>query len=338
MDVTHVYSFLVHPGKGQDPQPAFAGTVVPKRGQLFAMLSEMFDRSDRECKIEISFEPTEGRQQNERRDDILSLIREPSVARARVLAARLQLVTTNRSGMGLFFIVIGKDDSDRKIHISRFPADMGILAEQTATTLKVEFLEKVFMRNAYAYKAVAYEGVPGNSEFWDGRAVDKQINHEITSISSYWIREFLLSDFRTTSGQGTRRLAVAMLRAIRDTDKQEVKNELIAAAMLGRGMNGESITINNFATRFGLSTEAMDAIHRQLEHPNLRFERFRFSADEFLKHLPFRSIELDNGATLTAATRSFDECFTKREVPGRTGTVEFTTRGKVVDEKFRKSK
>ena len=53
------------------------------------------------------------------------------------------------------------------------------------------------MKSATAYKAAVYTEKSLDSDFWKGRAVDKQINSSETSISNYWIREFLESDFLT---------------------------------------------------------------------------------------------------------------------------------------------
>ena len=52
--------------------------------------------------------------------------------------------------------------------MSRFPADSGILAEQTAKTLNVQFLEKIFMKSATSYKSAVYTGA-SPSDFWEGR-------------------------------------------------------------------------------------------------------------------------------------------------------------------------
>lgn len=336
--ITHIYSFLVHDAKGLEAQPQIGGTRVSLSGRLFQMLSDMFDRSNLECDIAIAFRPADGKQENLCRSEFINLVKKPEIAAARVMAKRLQSVTTKRSGLGLLFIIVGKTGRRNRVHISRFPADVGILAEENADELRVEFLEKVFMKNAYAYKAATYEGTTSDGDFWDGRAVDKQINSKDVSISTYWISDFLISDFKTTAASGTRRLALALRKAIDTTEDVSLKSEITAMARLAHNMNGQSITVDNLSDRFHLSATARDHIVKQLDNPALQFERFQFSFEEFNKNLPYTSIDLDNGATLTAISSEFDKCFKQAPVEGKPNQFEFKTRGKIVNKKFRKSR
>jgi hypothetical protein len=82
-------------------------------------------------------------------------LRHTTLVRGRRIAARLQNVTTHRSGLGLLFLITGTEGLESKIIISRFPADEGILAEANREALTVEFLERIFVKNARAYKAAA---------------------------------------------------------------------------------------------------------------------------------------------------------------------------------------
>jgi hypothetical protein len=339
MAITHIFSFLVHPAKNVQEQPPIGGTHLRLQGNLFRMLAKLFDRSDDECNIEISFNPNSaGQAQNDCRDEITGLLTKPEIARARVLASRLQAVTTNRSGLGLLFLIIGDLDGSRKIYISRFPADVGILAQEDQMALRVEFIEKVFMRNALAYKAAVYCGASLSSDFWTGWAVDRQINSGVVSISSYWIREFLLSDFRTTPAAGTRRLALALREAMNCAETMNVKEEIAASARLASSLDGRTISVEGFAQQFGISPKTREAVIEKLKQPSLSFDRFQFSFEEFRKHLPYRSVELNNGAILTASSTGFDDCFTRAPVAGADGEYEFRTQGTIVDDRFRKTK
>src|SRR5262245_51986031 len=109
----------------------------------------IFDRSDVECDTEISFNHNaQGIQQNDSMDLLLSYVGSRTLANSRKIAARLQTMTTHKSGLGLLFLMYRNDGSDSKLVLSRFPADQGILAEESKDQLKVEFLEKVFMKSA----------------------------------------------------------------------------------------------------------------------------------------------------------------------------------------------
>jgi len=339
MIVSRIYSFLLQVGKGIEPQPSIRGTRIQLNGKLFEMLRDLFDRSDDECKTDIAFRPSEdGEQKNDCRDEIVELLSAPGMGKARRLAERLQAVTTNRSGLGLLFIIIGTDENTQKICISRFPADIGILAEEGDNGLNVEYLEKVFMRNAYAYKAVIYSSASPFSDLWDGKAIDKQTKVADRELSSYWIQEFLLSDFRTTSLQGTRRLANALKSALEQDISSKAKQEIVNVASLAQNLDGKVTSISDLADYFNLSHEAKGAIEEFTGQSMSRHDRFVLSADEFGNVLRFRSIELDTGVMLTARPEDFERHVERNPVGKDKRKMKFTTTGEVIDERLRSRK
>lgn len=339
MNITDIFSFLVHPAKGEDEQPEIGGAIIPHSGKLFQMLSELFARSDIECNIEICFRPTpEGKQENDCRDEIIALLQNPCIDLARIIASRLQAVTTHRSGLGLLFLLIGKNSDNRKLCISRFPADVGILALEDHATLRVEFLEKVFMRNAVAYKAVNYQGCSFDGDFWLGKAVDKQLNNPLALISNYWIRDFLLSDFLTTPAEGTRRLAMALRKTMDTTENLTVKQEIAASSQLVGNIDGVTISIDEFMKRFSLSSETQAAVREKIAYPALMSDLFQFSRDEFERQLPYKSVELSSGAVMTARITDFDKCFEAKRIAESDDEFEFRAAGRIVNERLRKSK
>lgn len=340
MKITCAYSFLVHPAKSLKEQPQIGGAEIALKGKLFYMLSSMFDKSNQECAIDICFKPKEdGTQQNVCRDEIISILKTPSLKIAKSLAIRLQSVTTNKSGLGLLFILLGENKATQKIYISRFPADIGILAEEDHITLRVEYLEKVFMRNALAYKAVVYEGDSLDADFGIGRAIDRQTNNKNIDICNYWIRDFLHSDFYTTPASGSKRLANALHNAMNKTDNLQIKEEIVSAARLVRNIDGNTTTINGFIRRFSLSDETKNEILKEIPD-SLQFERFQFDKEVFDKFLPYQSIELNNQVILTAPVNDFNKVI-KREVVNvnqKPEIYEFKTQGSIINEKLRKRK
>src|SRR5436853_6162077 len=50
-----IHCFLVHASKRAEIQPQIGGAIVPKRGRLFDMLSEIFDGAETDCPIDIAF-------------------------------------------------------------------------------------------------------------------------------------------------------------------------------------------------------------------------------------------------------------------------------------------
>lgn len=333
METITIHSYLTYAGKGMEIQPEIGGTDVRPVGKLYTMLKDTFDKADDECKIEVAFSPSPDQtQQNDCRDLVVRYLRKPSLETGRPLADRLQSVTTNRSGLGLLFLMHSRERSRIKIVISRFPADSGIVARQKSAALSVEFIEEVFMKSATAYKSVTYQGTSFDADFWDGKAVDKQINIGTISISDYWIRAFLLSDLKTTGPAGTRRVALALRAIVNRTDHSKLKEEIAAVSTLSSNLNGRRTSGPDLVKQLHLSDELELELRREIPEALFK-ERFEFDSAEFNKHLAYRMIELDSGGIIMAEVAQFERVFKHRQLPG--SRHEYTTEGKVVEDKYR---
>ena len=337
MKIEKILSFLTYPGKNAEEQSEISGAIIPKKGKLFNMLSAIFQNSESDCNIPIIFISEDDDQVNEVREEIQNLISTKSVSEGRVLAERLQHVTTSRSGMGLLFFTLGTSGDQEKLVISRFPADEGIVAERKSKTLKVEFVEEVFMKSAYSYKSAMYKGQLSDSDFWTGFAVDKQVSHGAREIAGYWINAFLKSDFQTTPRQGTKRLALALKSAISNCSDTSIKHEITSSAKLARNIPAKAMTIAEFCDQFHLSVKAKEMVCDQVKIPRLLNDKFIFERSEFDKHISYKMVELDNGAILTAQASKFDDCFDS-EVTEIDGKYRYSTTGKIVDEKLKRTK
>lgn len=329
-----VQCFLVHPGKNEHTPLDIRGADVPLQGKLHKMLLDIFDNAERECQIEISFNAaSDGSQQNDCRDLILAYLQETSIERGKELAKLLQRETNRKSGMGLLFLMTSESAGIVRFVISRFPADEGILAEENQSSLSVAFLEKVFMKNASSYKCAFYKGSITDGEFWKGRAVDKQINYD--QLANYWIRGFLASDLLTTGAAGTRRLAIALREAMKNASPQD-KSALAAAATLAAKFDGKTLSAQDFCDHFGLSDSARESVRKSLKQERLMGDLFVFSQQEFSQNIAFRTVELDNGAVLTADASRFDGIFSQEFVAEE--SIRYTTVGRVTNERLRNSK
>ena len=336
MPVTHIASFLVSPGKNLENPPDAKGTMLPLSGRLFNMLNFIFEKSDNECDIPIRFVMAEdGSQNNEARNGILAFIEQPTLGNGRVLAERLRDLTTQKPGLALFFIIVGREGNNTKVVLSRFPADEGILAEPHEDTLQVEFIERIFMKNAKSYKAALYKGSSLRGDFWKGSAIDKQINESSHQIANYWIHGFLASDFETTSKAGTKRLAIAIREASKKANNLETKQQLVAFATLVHGIAGQGVSINEMAERYSLSEGARETLISQLPYRELANDSFILDSDEFSQHVAYTSVELDNGGILIAPPDRFEICFQRELVNDELRTVRFITEGQIVDEKIK---
>jgi hypothetical protein len=339
MPIEQIHTYLVHPSRQSEDAHQIGGTPVNLSGKLFELLNNIYIKSDKECEIDISFNRSaDGKQRNECRDIILEYLGGPTLARGRRIAERLERVTDQRSGLGLLFLILGKENLRHKIVISRFPADSAILAEEDKRNLSVEFLERVFMKSATAYKAAMYQDTSLQSGFWLGQAVDRQINNSVTQLSNYWISQFLDSDFRTTAAAGTRRLAIALRNAAKKVTDVAVKSEIAAAVTLARSLTGKRITIRDFEEQFGLSEIARQAIVDEIKAPGLVDERFQFDFEEFTAQVAYRSVELDTGGMLTAESSQFDQVFHREMLDTTKEKVRFSTEGRIVSEKLGRAK
>jgi len=338
MAIERAHSFLVHPAKNEREQPKIGGTEIPRRGPLFRMLTGVFERAPQECDIDIVFRAgAGGQQQNDCRDLLVAYVQRPTIPRGRLIANRLQSVSTHRSGLGLLFLMKGEVNGERRLVISRFPADQGVIAEEQAERLSVEFIERVFMKSAKAYKSALYSSDAPEHGYWDGRAVDLQIKGP-RELSDYWIREFLLSELRTTGPAGTKRLAVAVRSAIHSAHDLAVKHELISAANLMRGQEGRRQSARQLFQQLGLSGAATGALQAAFPRADLLDEVFEFDRAEFERNAPYRAVGLDNGAMLIAEDARFNEVFEQQPAGEAGGQVRYVTQGRVVDEQLRKTR
>lgn len=335
MKIARIFSALVPPGKHGDPDAPdpVLGTEVALQGNLFHMLSDIYVKSDEECHIPIRFLMAEdGTQQNDVRTELIKLIQHPTIEAATQLGARLRDVTNIKSGMGLLFLVIGGVD-DHKVVISRFPADQGILAEPHESTLDVEFVERIFMKNQTTYKAALYRGKSLKTDFWDGMVVDKQAS--IGHSATYWIRHFLSSDFKTTSKAGSRRLAIALREGAKAAASLDTKLQIVSGMTLVQGFANRTLSPRELFDSFGFSDDAKDIVTAELPNEATLDDTFVLDIDEFHRHAAFRSVELDTGAILTAPTERFDAAFERTTIDPERELVRFTATGHVIDEKIR---
>lgn len=334
MIISHLHTFLVYPNKNAQNPKAISGTSVPLEGEVFELLQNIYSSAERECRSEISFNrAATGEAENECRELLLAYANSPSVETGLPLAVRLGAHTTNRSALGLLFLASGQSEDRTKVLIARFAANSGILADENPEQFTVSFIQRVFMRNAGAYKAVVYEDVLTPQAFWSGRAVDRQINSREVEVSRYWITDFLLSDFRTTSAQGTRVLAVAMRNAARASTNLKIKNEIAASATLAPNLDGQVLTGAQFLGQLALSAEAREAITAEFKNVTVLNEQFRFNTEEFQRQLPYKTIELSSGAMLTAPAVDFEAVFDRVENV-RSGLVTYSTTGTEVGVKL----
>lgn len=257
MALEAIYSFLTYPKKNQPDDPLEPGATIPLRNdKLNRMLGNIFDRAGQDCNVPVMFVSDGAQQENAARSELVALVERRSLRTATPLAARLQRATGGQSGMGLLFVCLGDDNGRPRIVISRFPADEGVVAERSQAALSVQFVEQVFLKSAYSYKAATYVASGRPDQLWTGHVVDRQINAGNKAVADYWISDFLMSEFATTAAAGTKRLAVALRQAIASSANVQIKHEITSAAHLAGNLPNRALTIADFCDRFHFSDES----------------------------------------------------------------------------------
>ena len=329
-----IHAFLVHPGKNVDVQPEPKGKELIGSGKLFDLLGNIFHALKNSGGFEVSFRPADdGSQQNDCRDLMIAVESDPNIANARALAARLQSVTDNRSGTGLLFVMNGQHGVRKRTVLSRFPANEAIRAEIDEAGLAVELLEQVFIRQLSAYKAVLLEDADPNNEYWNGIAIDRQAGGAAENISGYWLEDFLTAEFSDTPKAGTQRLAEALKKAAKLTTNLDIKDEIASAVSLApSALKGKVTSVDEFCNHFGLSQGAQNTVRAQLKKTSLATKSFKFDASEFRRRIPYRAVELKNGAVLKAPSAEFDKVFDVEDIGD--GAVRYSTSGQVTDQKM----
>lgn len=334
MPIAKAFAYLIPPGRGLQTAPTIGSNEIAlASGKLVTMLDGIFVGGTGPHDFEITFNPApDGTQKNECRNLLIGFQENPTVSTGLPIAQRLQLATDNRSGIGLLFLLSGDHGLKKRVIASRFPTDQAVLADLSPGGLNVEFLEQVFIKRLSSYKALSIEHQTPKNGFWKGIATDRQAGQSGEHISEYWLKEFLNADFSETAAAGTRRLARALKNSVKANPSLTVKTEIAHASSLApAALAGKSLTISEFCDYFGLSVPARETIKSHLSKPSLFGKKFQFDPDEFKSVAPYRTVELNTGAILTAPSDSFEKVFEK-EVVG--DDIEFKARGRISDQRL----
>ena len=336
MEVLSVRSFFVHPSKNDKKSKKITSAEISKGTQVFSMMEMLFKKSDKECTINIVLNPTkDGKQKNEFKKLLIEYSKNQSYENGLKIAEGLQYVTTQKSGLGLLFLIHGSSNGKTKIVLSRFAADEGISAKEAKDKLNVEFVQNVFMKNALTYKSAKFEGRANLSHITGGKAIDKQMNGQGDCIAHYWINHFLQCSLQTTAATGSNRLASRIKDALSNSKDSNVNSEIIAATSLLKNMNAQSLSGELFCNQYTLSIEAKELVRKVFKSDELFNENFIFDKTEFERVLSYKSMELDNGALISANAFLFNEVFIVTK-SANDDSVQVTTVGKIVNQKLTK--
>ena len=234
--------------------------------------------------------------------------------------------------------MLGRQDQNIKLVVSRFPAERGILAEKDVLGLKLGLIERIFMQSPKYYKAAYYLGIPIQKDLWSGYAIDKQVNYRNSEIAQYWIQSFLNSNYKTTSKEGSRQFANAVLRASQTAKDLSTKQKLASLAALVSGLDGKTVSINDIIKKYTLSPEVEYELLKNLPYPEYADTKFTFDSGEFTSNAPYSCVELDNEATMIAPSNTLDDVFVRELIEQINQTKDlyrFSTKGQIQREQLR---
>lgn len=334
MKITTIHCFLVEPGKGEHNLPEMKRAKISLRGDLYDLLKSVFEEADTECNIPTQF-VSDGSQNNPVRSEIMSTIKSRRIDSTQKLAKRLQDSTNRQSGKGLVFFIFGNSGNSKKLVISRFPVDIGVIADvgDDTTNLNVEFVKQLFLRNARSYKAALFNESSHNSDYWHAAVVDKQAGHDNKS-AAYWTELFLQSTEQTTSKHGTKRLALAIKKTITDRTLGNNQHHLVRSVVAASSLKRRRISVIDFCNHFQLPKNVKDCVVDNMQNPDCANDPFILDIGEFEKHISYRLDELDNGVLIGAETATFDDVVkTRRKKDGPETTYSIT--GTLTDTKLR---
>lgn len=336
--IEFIYSYLVKPNKS-DESYIPTGTDVPLFGDLFTFLSGIYEKSETECKIDITFDiPDDEKTENEVRANLVSMVEvEDSKLRdahALWIALRLVQVTNKVNGPGLLFIMGGIFGGKSKIVISRFPADEGIMADEDNGNLTVQFVDKLFMKDRTSYKSVTFKKLSSAANARDGKAVDKQINDLRNPSSKYWIEDFLYCTLAVTPHAGSERFASALREVYNNTNDLDLKSTLAAAAKTLKNFKGQKKTPVEFLNALIVPSEIVIAVQQKLGRHAMT-ETFELNTDVFGNFFKYQSKLLHTGVMITAEVENYDDHIKEEEVGDE---VRISTRGRVVNSKVQRTR
>lgn len=338
MKIDKIIGFLSPVAKSRDgiSLEEIFGQDITSDTRLFELLSEIFNKAEKECDIQIRFIAQTQDQDNDVREGIINLTNNFDIDNCRPMVRSLSYLTDNKTKEGLLFFVKAVKDDNSRTFIARFPAEVGITITQANGQKHFDVTEDIFLKNSRRYKAVYYDS---KDQYWVGYAVDKQVNDsngKIKEISEYWIKDFLKSELKMNSKRGSRLLAKAIRKTITESDNETIKSELIGITSTIKNMNNRKGSIKTLLGILNLSDDTKSLVMKQIENPSLNNISFNFDIEEFEHNFNYLVNILDNGAIVIGPAKDFGDIWDKEKVAE--GVYKYSTEGHPIKEKISNSR
>lgn len=334
MNIEKIFGFLAPAlkEKDQDNSASIIGEEISTSTKLHQVISEIFNKSEKECDIPIKFLTTNGKQENPMRDQIMNLNSHFSIDNCIPIVRKLSHLTDGKTKDGLVFFVSAKSESGTRIMVTRFPAETGITISPAQGKPNFNVVEDVFLKNSRKYKAVYYNS---SDQFWFGYATDKQVNEgrgKVKEISDYWIKHFLESEMKITSKRGTEILAKAVRSTLETTDDDDVQKDLVTLTTTIKNANKRLVSFESFFDEMNLSEGTKKEVLKKID-PDLLGIKFELDVDEFRTTCNYLVNVLDNGAIVIGPAKDFDDIWSKEFVAENDEYI-YSTTGRPIKSKF----
>jgi hypothetical protein len=288
---------------------------------------DLFVESEKTCKLEVTFTPTEGEQVNPVRDLIWSIAFEDDQAKdtcARELAYRLAEATDRRSLRGLFVVIAGRRTQYRRVVLWKFPADESLQARVSQEGMTIELIEDAFTGSADYFKAALFEGTSAADAFWRGGVEDRQ-SSGLREASDMWVVHFLQTRSALTDIHGSRVLAKVLKETGKKMSSLEDKQNVVAAARVIKGQLGRTMSLREISEWY-LSEEPRRTFLSISGVSEIADTRFSLQEGILKRYLKTKTVEIDGAYTVSGPLEEFDDRVNiDRSDPS--GTVTVTLEG-----------
>jgi hypothetical protein len=309
-------------------------TEIKESHDVYIKLLQLLENVKKECDLNIIFTSDGEKQNNSTRDMLLSIIETEEIDDGIPLVEWLSLNTDNKSKSGLVFIIIGSDNKDTFILIARFPAEEGMVINDSQKRIKVKVIDEVFLKNSHRYKMAFFEGESKKGDFWKGLAVDRQINDTAAAIreaSEYWIKNFLKCTLEMTSKRGSIMVAKSFRQILNSNLEDIDKQRIIEAAIGAKTLNGKKTSISKLITDLGIEDRIGKKIIERLPTRAAAEQVFHFDIQYFTGIFNLRVKYLNTGAVIIAPNDEFEDLFQPEKV-AENGLTRYTTEGITTNE------
>jgi len=333
MSIFRIHAYEVVPQRTEESKILPVGGSLPASSDFVGSLEALFVSSklEKETVVDFKVDKSAAKRQHDVRDLIVDyLYGTPQKAKASSvkIATRLSNSMDNRSPATLLMLTASNSGSDNRITMWAFPQEEAFQFRASKGAARVKLLTDIFSSSSNFRKAATFHGQKRNTDFWNGRVLDRQASVQ-GSAANYWTERFLECRSALEGKTGTRLLAVALRKSYESAVSNSDRDQIYSAMVAVRTSPKKPWTIKKFASQF-LDGEA-NRLFQNAVPSELRMLSFKFDRVEFEKKLNFRVFRLEDDVFVSAPFGTIG----KSVKIGSGKQPKLSCKGVIVDEKLR---